>query len=270
MTAIYADFFGPDDPLPPHTIVVNAIGDADLCGAALAGAEQIVARSGAPVINRPTLVRPTGRKENARRLAEIPGLIAPRMTTLAEAATLGFPLLLRAQGYHTGQHFLRIETADALGSAAAALPGGEKLAIEYLDARGPDGLTRKYRVMFIGGTLYPLHLAISANWKVHYFTADMATNDVMRAEEQRFLNDMAGVLGPRAMRALVEVQAALGLDYAGIDFALAPDGRLILFEANATMAIIAPDRDPIWDYRRHAVDAALAAAQRLLPRGGMA
>ena len=29
----------------------------------------------------------------------------------------------------------------------------------------------KYRVMFIDGVCHPLHLAISRDWKVHYFTA---------------------------------------------------------------------------------------------------
>ncbi len=41
-----------------------------------------------------------------------------------------------------------------------------------------------------------------------------------RAEEARFLEDMPGVLGPRAMAALAEIQNVLGLDYAGIDFGL--------------------------------------------------
>jgi len=35
------------------------------------------------------------------------------------------------------------------------------LVIEYLDARGTDGNAQKYRVMMIGGRIYPLHLAIS-------------------------------------------------------------------------------------------------------------
>ncbi len=43
VTAVYADFFDPADPLPPHAMIVNAIGDADLCGTALANAERIVA-----------------------------------------------------------------------------------------------------------------------------------------------------------------------------------------------------------------------------------
>jgi hypothetical protein len=129
-------------------------------------------------------------------------------------------------------------------------------------------MTRKYRVMFIGGALYPLHLAISADWKVHYFTAAMASDAAFRAEERRFLDDMPAVLGENAMQALAGIQAALGLDYGGIDFGLTPDGSLLLFEANATMAIIPLDRDPVWDYRRPAVTAALTAARGLLRRDG--
>ncbi len=267
VTAVYADFFDPGDPLPAHALIVNAIGDADLCAHALANAERIVAGSTAPVINAPGRVGSTGRQENARRLGAITDVMTPRIGGLSDVARIGFPLLLRSPGYHTGQHFVRVETAAGLADAAALLPG-EPLAIEYLDARGADGMARKYRVMFIGGALYPLHLAISADWKVHYFTAAMAENPAFRDEERSFLDDMAAVLGGRAMAALSKIQATLGLDYGGVDFALAADGSLLLFEANATMAILPPDRDPMWDYRRPAVTAALTAARNLLGRHG--
>ncbi len=265
VTAIYVDFFNLADPVPPHTLIVNAIGDADLCDAALANAERIVARSGAPVINAPAIVRATGREAIARRLGGIPGVVAPRVSRLHQAI-LHFPLLLRAPGYHTGQHFIRVETADALTAAAASLPGVNPLAIEYLDARGADGMARKYRVMFIDGAAYPLHLAISMDWKVHYFTAAMASDPAFRAEEDRFLCEMPAVVGERGMAALGRIQAALSLDYGGIDFGLAPNGSLLLFEANATMVVNPPDPDPIWNYRRPAVAAALGAAQRMLAR----
>ena len=124
-------------------------------------------------------------------------------------------------------------------------------------------MARKYRVMIIGGVLYPLHLAISRDWKVHYFTADMAANATHRAEEQRFLADMPGVIGSRAVAALESIGKTMGLDYAGVDFGVA-DGALLLFEANATMVINPPDPDPMWDYRRAPILAALDAAKRLV------
>ena len=269
VSALYAEFCDPAQPLPGHAVVFNAIGDADLCGEALSRAEEILKRSRAPVVNPPARVRATGRAANAQRLAKLPGMVAPsiRLVTkadLAQAGDLAFPLLLRAPGFHTGRHFVRVERAADIAAAAAPLPGDPLLAIEYLDARGADGLARKYRVMIIDGVLYPLHLAISHDWKVHYFTADMAADTAHRDEERRFLEDMPSVLGPRAMAALVAIGRTLQLDYAGVDFGLRADGALLLFEANATMVINPPDPDPIWDYRRAPITAALDAAKRLL------
>jgi len=268
VSALYAEFFDPAQSLPEHALVFNAIGDADLCGEALTQAEAIVKRSTAPVINPPARVRVTGRAANAARLAAIADVVAPAIRLLAKAdlarAALRFPLLLRAPGFHTGRHFVRVERREDLAAAAERLPGSELLAIDYLDARGADGIARKYRVMIIDGALYPLHLAISADWKVHYFTADMAANAAHREEERRFLADMPGVIGQRAVAALAAIGNSLGLDYAGVDFGIAPDGKLLLFEANATMVINPPDPDPIWDYRRAPILAALSAAQRML------
>jgi hypothetical protein len=270
VAALYAEFHDPQTPLPPHALVFNAIGDADLCAPALEQAQAILKRTRAPVINAPQQVQRTGRIDNARRLADLPGVIAPvtRMVSramLMATPTLRFPWLLRAPGFHMGQHFLRIERWEDL-ARVATLPGEELLSIEYLDARGADGMSRKYRVMFIDGVLYPLHLAISSDWKVHYFSAAMATQQHFRDEERRFLEDMAGTLGPRTLAALTRVAAALGLDYAGIDFGVDDTGSVLLFESNATMAILTPAPDPIWDYRRAPIARALAAATQMVRR----
>ena len=266
-TALYAEFYDAAQPLPPHAVVFNAIGDADLCPLGLRRAEQLLERTTAPVINAPARVRMTGRAQNAKRLRQVPDVVAPSVQRLARdalrAADLKFPLLLRAPGFHTGQHFVRVERRDELAAAVAALPGEEILAIEYLDARGADGMARKYRVMMIDGRLFPLHLAISSEWKVHYFTAAMATQASYRSEEAEFLADMPRVLGPRAMTALQGIAKLLGLEYAGIDFALR-DGAVLLFESNANMAIVPPDSSPIWDYRRPAIRRVMDAAKQMI------
>lgn len=265
-SVIVADYLDPSVPLPPHRLIFNAIGDADLCGPALEAAVDLIARSSAPLINDPRAVMKTGRISNAHRLAALPGVVTPKTLSVARDILAGpdgtawiadnqftLPLLLRSPGYHTGRNFILVEKAAELSAAAGTLPGSELLVIEYLDARGKDGSARKYRVMMIGGKLYPLHLAISRNWKVHYFTSDMAGQPDHRAEEAAFLSDMPTVLGDKAMVALNEIRDALGLDYAGVDFGLSADGDLLLFEANATMVIAAPDPDPRWAYRRPAI-----------------
>jgi hypothetical protein len=196
----------------------------------------------------------------------VPSIRSFRRDDVQLANNLEFPLLLRAPGFHTGQHFARIEQREDLAQAIAALPGDELLAIQPLDARGPDGLARKHRVMFIDGAPYPMHLAVSRDWKVHYFSSDMAGSAAHRAEEAAFLADMPRALGARAMAALRSIGAAMDLDYAGVDFALAPDGRLILFEANAGMVIQPPGPEAIWDYRRAPIDRALTATKDMLLR----
>jgi glutathione synthase/RimK-type ligase-like ATP-grasp enzyme len=278
-SVVVADYYDPSTPLPPHRLIFNAIGDADLCGPALEAAMRIIAGAKVPVINDPSAVMRTGRSGNAERLRGIEGVrTANTRAVLREAlvATDGprlltehgfaFPLLLRSPGYHTGRNFVLVESAAHLAAAAADLPGEELLAIEYLDARGSDGGARKFRVMMIDGALHPLHLAISQDWKVHYFTSDMANRPDHRAEEAKFLEDMPAVLGAKAMRALKAIQAALGLDYAGIDFGLSPDGDLLLFEANATMVIAKPTDDARWTYRRSVIDAAVDAVVTMLKR----
>lgn len=272
-----ADFSGPDAPLPPHRVVFNAIGDADLCGRALGAAATLLRRTVAPVINRPAAVLATSRANNARRLAHVPGVVTPRIVRVPRQSLLApgsaalvvqrglaFPLLLRTPGCHTGQHFERVDRADELAAVAAGLPGEELLAIEHLDARGPDGKTRKYRVMIVDGTIYPLHLAVSRHWKVHYFTADMAHAPEHRAEDAAFLADMAGTIGPRAMAALNGIREILDLDYAGIDFGLGADGEVLLFEANATMVVPPAGDDPRWAYRRPAVTRILDAVRGMV------
>jgi len=260
------------EPLPPHDLVFNAVGDADLCGPALDAAEAVLKRTAEPVINPPSKVRSTGRAEIAERLADLPGVITPRVakvqrSELAEAAKgFDYPFLMRTPGFHTGRNFVRVERRQELDAAAAELPGDELLLIQYLDARDQLGHSRKYRVMMIDGGLYPLHLAISENWKVHYFTADMADRPDHRAEEAAFLTDMASVVGQTAVAGLEAIAARLGLDYGGVDFGLSPDGQVLAFEANATMVINPPDADPRWGYRREPIEAALDAARSMIKR----
>ncbi|WP_024516670.1 tetratricopeptide repeat protein [Bradyrhizobium sp. Tv2a-2] len=276
-TVVVADHLEASEAPPPHDLIFNAIGDADLCEDALLAACHLTAAAEVPVINDPHAVMKTGRLANSEQLRTVPDvrtartivvdrslLAGPGGADLLAGCGLTFPLLLRSPGYHTGRNFVLVQERGELAAAAAGLPGEALFAIEYLDARGPDGKARKYRVMMIGGRLYPLHLAISAHWKVHYFTSDMADKEDHRQEEARFLTDMPSVIGAKAMHALAGIRDTLGLDYAGVDFGLDSNGNLLPFEANATMVIAKPGPEPHWAYRHAAVERILAAVTEMM------
>jgi hypothetical protein len=175
-------------------------------------------------------------------------------------------MLLRSPGFHNGFFFEPVDRPDQLILVASQLPGDEVLMISFEDTRSPDGMMRKYRMMCIDGRLYPIHLAICADWKVHYASSRMHDSAEFRAEEAAFLSAPSEVIGMRAMRALESIARAMDLDYGGIDFGIDANGDVVVFEANGAMGIFMPDDDPRWDYRRSAFSTALDAAKSMIVR----
>lgn len=277
---------GQADRLPPHDLVFNAIGDADVAESALQRAAAFAARRTAPLLNAPERVRHTRRDHMPSLLDGIDGLVVPAVRRVARAHLadptlpdtlardgIGWPVLVRPVGSHGGKDVVRVEHADALAGAAPA-DAAHVYLTRFHDARSADGRYRKYRMIFVDRRPYPYHLAIGDHWLVHYFSADMAGHPDKLAEEARFLEDPAGVLGARAIDTLHAVGRRLDLDYGGIDFALLPDGRVLLFEANATMLVQLNEPPDAFPHKHRHIPAiarafaAMMAARIGGPRGG--
>lgn len=237
--------------LPPHDLVLNLIGDADDGAEALKAAISFQDRAKVLMLNDPRRIAGTARHDIATLLAGIEGLVIPTVAQIPASALksgaaqdvlasrgLALPVLLRSAGKHGGETAQRIDTPAALDAAVTDIADGTTTyATAYHDYRSADGYYRKYRAIFVDRKPRPYHLAISPNWLVHYFSADMLEHPKKRAEELRYLQDMPAALGETAMRALAEIGARMDLDYCGIDFSRLPDGRILLFECNATMLV---------------------------------
>ena len=232
---------------PPFAAVLNAIGDPDAGQASLGLVRAVTAQCGRPVLNPPSRVQATRRDRLAETLAGVADIVVPQTVRIEAgaanrgdlaarlaAASLVPPLLLRPAGSHGGAGLVLAESEEAL--ACLDLPGGHALyASRFHDYRSADGYFRKYRAIFVNRRAFPYHLAIGRHWMVHHLTSEMAEDAMRKAEEMRFLADPAAVLGARAMAAVETIGERLGLDYAGLDFSLTHDGRVLVFEANATM-----------------------------------
>lgn len=268
-----------DTQLPPHAVMVNGIGDADRAQAALVQLQEIAARSKAPLINDPAAIAETGRAAMSRRLAKIPGVRVPNMleltpdearseSVLATLATHGFtfPLLIRVPNYHAGRFFEKIDIPEQFAGVVAGFPSLPMLAMEYIDTRGSDAYFHKGRIMVIDGNVYPTHMTYGPDWKLHYFSSKMMHEPDLREEEARFLADPESVLGERAWHAVQSIAKSTKLEYFGIDFALTPNGDLVVFECNAAMVIAKPGPESLWAYRRPSYEAAMRAADRMIKR----
>jgi glutathione synthase/RimK-type ligase-like ATP-grasp enzyme len=232
------------EQLPPFDIVFNAIGDADRGAPFFARAAEFCRKLGRPLINPPHRVARTRRDALPALIKDIPGLVTPRICRIARADLAAFapalersdrPLLVRPAGSHGGDDLVRIEDRAELAGYADKVPADEYYVSDFWDYRGADGAYRKYRLIFVDRKVFPYHLAITRDWLSHYWRADMA--DWMKAEEETFLADFRQAFRGAAAEAVGEAARRLDLDYAGMDCTILPDGRVLVFEANATMLV---------------------------------
>lgn len=272
-----------DAQLPPHDLVFNAIGDPDIAAPLAARLARFASRSAVPVLNPPGAIAHTHRDRIAARLAALPDVLVPPCARIADPRAtfdsllrrldregVAFPLLLRPAGAHGGDGVTRHTAPDTLAAALARLDG-PAYATAYRDTRSPDSYFRKYRAIFVDRVPYPYHLAISSHWLVHYFSADMTSAPWKLDEERRFLDDPRAALGDTALCALAAIGRQLDLDYGGVDFALTGDGRVVVFEANATMLVHREAADgPLAHKNPYIERIAHAFARMLDARRGMA
>jgi tetratricopeptide (TPR) repeat protein len=257
--------------LPPYDVVFNIVGDPDHANAAEAPAQAFIDVCERPVLNHPARVAHTRRDRLPDLLGGIDGVVVPRVVRLepgedlaarTAAAGLAAPMLVRPIGSHGGQGVWLARTPQELEQSAA----GSLYLTEYVDSASPaDGRYRKYRMIFVDREPFPYHLAIKDEWLVHYFTAEMAGDAARKAEELRFLEDPAAALGAEAMAAVAAIGRTLDLDYAGLDFSLLPDGRVLVFEANPTM-LVHPEPAGEFAYKTPYVERITGAFQSLIAR----
>ena len=277
----YMEHARDDQALPDYDVVFNTIGDPDLSGPSEAAVARFLAGNLRPVINRPEPVQRTFRHLIPARLGDIPGVVAPTTIRLMAneienlAARIGaegftLPVLVRPVASHGGVGLYRADTPADLDDIAGRLAGRDLYVTQYVDYAQADGQYRKGRMIFVDGLPLPYHWAISRHWMVHYVSSDMTEGATIetnwrRAEEARFLDDPSGFLGEAAMIAIGEIGRRLDLDYCGLDFSVLPDGRVLVFEANATM-LVHPEEDGPLSYRNPAVMRIIDAFQALLGR----
>ena len=265
-----------EEALPAFDIVFNGVGNAEHVEPSLARISHFRRRCRRPFLNPPERVAPTRRDRMPGLLGDIPGVVVPPVmrfgrdevkTALAAKLAAGgvhCPLLARPVSGQGGSGVILAQNPDDLEKIV--FPAADAFYfIAYHDYRSPDGYFRKYRTIFVDRRPYPYHLAISPRWLVHYDTADMLAAPEKREEERRFLEAPDLALGPVAFAAIEAIGRRLDLDYAGIDYSVLPDGRLLVFEANATMSVVAPDPD-LYPYKQAPVRAIYAAFEDMLER----
>jgi hypothetical protein len=270
------------NPLPEHDIAIATPCESDQNRSVLREIQRLIPGWPCAVLNQPDGIMRSARERMHLLLGDVPGVLMPATVRVCRTAlekmgrglkTAGdflseatFPLIVRPVDSHAGRSLAKLDEPSSIAAYLANQQEPEFFLSRFVDYRGSDGLFRKYRVMWVDGKPYPVHMAISDGWKVWYYNAGMANSGAKREEEARFMAEFDSGFARRHARALEAIAEAFGLEYFGIDCAELPDGRLLVFEGGVDLAAHDMDRPDLYPYKSAHMQKLFAAFREMLNR----
>ncbi len=269
--------------LPDHDLIFVAMGESDASSILLdqlAGLSGLSSSSSKPVINSPEKIRSLTRHRVATLLKSVPGVLMPatarvRRETLLKASEADvlpghvldhgrYPIIVRPVSSHGGKNLSKIDNAAGLAEYVAGLQDAEFYISNFIDYRSADGQYRKVRIVMFEGRPFACHMAISSNWMVHYFNADMATSSSKRDEEAQFMKEFHTGFAEKHKAGLRSIYRLLGLDFIVFDCAETPDGSLLIFEVDTAAIVHALDDPELFPYKKPEMLKVFSAFRQML------
>jgi tetratricopeptide (TPR) repeat protein len=254
-----------------YDVVWNIIAESPEALRYLALANRFMNAQVKPALNAPARVITTARPLLDATLANTRARVAPvaildRERLSNAAIPFAFPIIARPVGSHAGLGLERLGDRDACAPYAQRNPVERYFVSPFIDYASADGFFRKYRLVYVDGVPYPVHLAISPNWMIHYYNAPMSEHAWMRSEEAAFLADVRAAFDGEAYQTLLRVGAGVGLEYFGIDCGIDRDGKVLVFEADAAMLVHTSDPIELYPYKHQFVPRIYRAIEAMIDR----
>ena len=243
--------------LHPDIVLNNQVNGEILSGAGRERIKETVSAVaeyfGVPVINHPQKAALATRQRLAWQLKDLPGVFVPRVLRFkvvntdievqveSLAKTLGFPLIVRTTTNQRGVGMSRVMNRDELRNELQLRDAQEIYAHQFVENRTQDGLFRKIRVAFVGNDIIPIRVDHNDDWMVH---GRIKRKDFYRdnmhfiAIEKHILTLPNEVISAQTLHILETMRQKIPLDIFGMDLDVLPDGRVLFFEANATMNLL--------------------------------
>jgi lipoprotein NlpI len=240
--------------IPSPDFVINNVanGELVLTGGNISDLVALMDGFGVPVVNHPTKVIQTTRDASAKLLENISGVVVPKTMRFSSAGKRSetivheveeqydYPLITRTVFSQMGKGMTKVDSREALVAVFASGLPENFFVTEFVDGRGGKEFYRKIRAAFVGDEINIMRVDFDAFWNVRgrkqakrvQFYLD---HPRLLDEEKRIINDPKTGLGETAMQLLRAVRDRIPTDVFGIDFDVDGDGRLIFYEANATM-----------------------------------
>jgi len=250
--------------IPPPGFVINNVANGELVqtGGNLSDLIALVDGFGVPVVNHPTKVIQTTRDVSAKLVADISGVVVPKTMRFSSAGKTkeelvreiegqyDYPLITRTVFSQMGKGMTKVDSRDALVAVLAAGLPENFFVTQFLDSRGENKFYRKIRAAFVKDEIVVVRVDYDAYWNVRGRKPEKRVqfyleNAHLLDEEKRICKDSQAGLGRSAIHSLQAIRGRIPMDVFGLDFDVDADGRLIFYEANATMNLFSTARKEV-------------------------
>jgi hypothetical protein len=252
--------------IPEHDIAIVGVSELDRNSNALALIEDILPLLHCPILNTPAQIKALARDKISHTLAgsdtiEMPLTLRYTRAQLCSSAPLStgpnstasnmdFPVIIRPIDSHAGNNLEKIDNPSQLTNYLTTNTCTHFFVAKFVDYKNSDGQYKKYRVMFIDQQPYVAHMAISDHWLIHYLNAGMVDSAAKRFIEAQVMGSFDNDFAIKHKRAFEQLNQAVGLEYFGIDCAETKEGKLLVFEACASLNIHAMDCEKTFPYKK--------------------
>lgn len=223
-------------------IIINMICDPEIQENSLNIFESI--KFNTPILNKPENIRKTARDVLSLNLVSNEYFYIPKTFKIKpnnEKDVLGKAkelfgnksFLFRPVLSHSGKALIKVDDFSKADFTKYLLDGeNEYFITEFVNFVSNDGFYKKARFFVLDGKIYPRHLIVSKSWKIHSGNRVEFENETKyKKEESDFLSSPPKIF----LDFCKYVYEFLNLDFFGIDCAILPDGKVVLFEANVCM-----------------------------------
>ncbi len=249
-------------PKPDFVINNHVNGELALSEGNLPGFIELVDSFGVPVVNHPTKAVSTTRDASAKLLNDVSGVVVPKTMRFSSTGKThealvreiegqyDYPMITRTLTSQMGKGMTKVDSRDALVEVLSSDFPEQFFVTEFVDSRGGNEFFRKLRAAIVEDEIIIVRVDYDTYWNVRgrkpekrvaFYLKNMHLLD----EEKRICKDPEAGLGRTAMQALQAVRDQVPLDVFGIDFDVATDGRLVFYEANATMNLFPTGRKEV-------------------------
>ena len=250
-------------PKPDFIINNNANGESLLTADGLSEFIEAMESFGVPIVNHPDQVIQTTRDASVRCLMDIPGILLPKTERFCSTGKslealvreiekqYNYPLITRTLTAQEGKGMTKVDSREALVNVLSTdFSKNDFFVTEFVDSRGGGKYFRKIRAAIVQDQIIITRVDCDTHWMVHARKTDERVafylqNSYLLDEEKQLCNNSEAELGKSVIQALHIMRSRIPLDVFGIDFDVDADGRLIFYEANATMNLFSTARKEV-------------------------